>query len=299
MTIISPETTGSGKPESPHVFPLKNAGDLELTFIGAGSAFSKSFYQNNVLVVKGDTHFLVDCGSRTPEALARMGLSVMDIGTYLITHSHADHIGGLEEVMLVNRYVARKRPRIIVTDKLKRILWTMSLRGGTAWNEAKNGLPLVFEDYWEQVPPRRMAKGDREFSIVREGPVEIGLYRTKHVPDSAATWEDSFPSYGLLLDQRVLFTSDTRWDPELVLEMDRQYDLETVFHDCQFYRGGVHASLEELDGLPASIKAKTWLMHYGDTMEKERDHAAGLGFAGFAAQGATYRFEARVESPAK
>ena len=269
---------------------LRNEGDLEISFIGSGSAFSKKFFQNNILVVKGEVHILVDCGSRTPEALSTLGLSVTDIGTYLVTHSHADHIGGLEEVMLLNRYGAHKRPRIIVTDKLKRILWNMSLRGGASYNEVKNGSPLVFEDFFEQVPPRRILKADREFSVVQEGPLEIGVFRTKHIPDAAVGWEDSFPSYGLVFDRRVLFTSDTRFDPELILDMDRQYGLETIFHDCQFFKGGVHASLEELATLPASIKAKTWLMHYGDGIEEQRDKAAKFGFAGFAAERHTYRF---------
>jgi ribonuclease BN (tRNA processing enzyme) len=293
MTIISPERAAS-KDSIPDLgLGLKNKGDLDLTFIGAGSAFSKKYFQNNLLVVKGDVHILVDCGSRAPEALSRLGLSVTDIGTYLITHSHADHIGGLEEVMLLNRYFAHKRPRIIVTNKLKNILWTMSLRGGAAYNEVKNGSPLAFEDFWEQVPPRRLAKADRELSVVQEGPLEIGLFRTKHIPDSAATWEDSFPSYGLLLDRRVLFTSDTRWDPDLILDMDREYGLETIFHDCQFFKGGVHASLEELSDLPAPIRKKTWLMHYGDKMEEEKAHIAKLGFAGFATEWNTYRFPPR------
>jgi len=52
---------------------LTNGGELELTFIGSGSAFSKVFYQNNLLIVKGDSHLLVDCGTRAPEALARLG----------------------------------------------------------------------------------------------------------------------------------------------------------------------------------------------------------------------------------
>jgi ribonuclease BN (tRNA processing enzyme) len=74
---------------------LENKGDLELTFIGTGGAFSKKYFQNNVLVVKGDSHLLIDCGTRAPEALDLLGLSVGAIRNYLVTHSHADHIGGL------------------------------------------------------------------------------------------------------------------------------------------------------------------------------------------------------------
>jgi len=101
-----------------------------LFFIGAGNAFTKKFYQNNALIVKGQDHVLIDCGTRTPEALATLGLSVMDVHTYLITHSHADHIGGLEEVMLINRYMARRKtiPRIPVEALTER--WRCLQRAG-------------------------------------------------------------------------------------------------------------------------------------------------------------------------
>lgn len=271
---------------------LKNDRSLDLTFIGTGSAFSKRFFQNNILVVKGDRHVLVDCGTRTPEALTQLGLSVTDIDTYLITHTHADHIGGLEEVMLSHRYSLHKKPRMIITDKLKHILWSMSLRGGAAYNEVKDGVPLAFDDLWETALPKRVRNADRELAVFNEGELEIRLFRTKHIPDSAVSWEDSFPSYGLLLDRRVLFTSDTRYDPDLILDLEAEYGLETIFHDCQFFRGGVHASLEELSALPAQIKAKTLLMHYGDGVDAQRAKAADAGFAGFVEQWATYRFEA-------
>src|SRR5512145_990534 len=100
-----------------HPLPLKNDGHLGLTFIGSGSAFSKRFFQTNVLIVKGNTHLLVDCGSRAPEALYKLGRSVTEIENMLITHSHADHIGGLEECMLLNRYAAKRKASIVITKE--------------------------------------------------------------------------------------------------------------------------------------------------------------------------------------
>lgn len=303
MVIIKHGKDGAPKEDSPMALPLQNSGELDLTFIGAGSAFSKKFYQNNLLVVKGDRNVLIDCGSRAPEALAGLGLNVMSIGAFLITHSHADHIGGLEEAMLMNRYVAHKRGRMIITEKYERMLWSMSLRGGATFNEEHEGKNLQFEDFWDAVRPQRIRGADREFSTIREGGLELGLFRTKHIPDSALGWEDSAPSYGVLIDKKILFSSDTRHDPELLMEMDREFGLEAVFQDCQFYKGGVHASLEELGELPQDIKAKTWLMHYGDAVDKYRDRASELGFAGFVEERTTYRFAAKeqavaVKSPA-
>jgi ribonuclease BN (tRNA processing enzyme) len=269
---------------------LINGGNLDLTFIGAGGAFSKKFFQNNLLVVKGSSHVLVDCGTRAPEALALLGLSVGQIRNYLITHSHADHIGGLEEVMLVGRYGLRHKSTMIVTDKLAKALWSMSLRGGASFNEEKGGAYLKFEDFWDRVTPRGIRGADRELCEARVGDVEILLFRTKHIPDSATDWLSSFPSYGLILDRRVLFTSDTRYDPEMVVSLEAEYGFEAIFHDCQLFTGGVHASLEELAGLPPEIRAKTRLMHYGDKIEDFMPRIADLGFAGIAEQWKTYSF---------
>ena len=40
---------------------LKNDGDLSLFFVGTGAAFAKTLNQNNLLIVKGDDHLLIDC----------------------------------------------------------------------------------------------------------------------------------------------------------------------------------------------------------------------------------------------
>ena len=273
---------------------LINGGDLDLTFIGVGSAFSKKYFQNNLLVVKGDSHLLVDCGTRAPEALSLLGLSVGQIGNYLITHTHADHIGGLEEVMLVNRYGLKRRTTMVVTDRLRKALWSMSLRGGASFNEEREGEYLAFGDFWDAIVPKRVRGGDRELCEAQVGGIQVRLFRTKHIPDSSPDWSSSFPSYGLILDGRILFTSDTRYDPEMVVSLEAEYGFEAIFHDCQLFTGGVHTSLDEIAGLPPSIRAKTRLMHYGDRIEEFAPRIAELGFAGIAEQWKTYSFPAAV-----
>jgi ribonuclease BN (tRNA processing enzyme) len=273
--------------------PLTNGGRLDLTFIGTGSAFTKEFYQNNILVVKGEGHLLVDCGSRTPEALAKLGLSVGQIRNYLITHSHADHIGGLEEVMLMGRYVSRRKSSMVVTDKLAKALWSMSLRGGASFNEEKGGAYLEFDDFWDRIRPKPLRGADRELCEANVDGIGVRLFRTMHIPDTAADWASSFLSYGVILDERILFTSDTRYDPEMVKELDEEYGFEAIFHDCQLFTGGVHASLDELAGLPKPIRARTRLMHYGDKIGEALPRIEKLGFAGIAEQWKTYSFAPR------
>jgi len=284
-----PKYEAGGRP----ALALRNEGNLELTFLGTGSAFSKKFFQTNLLAVKGGSHLLIDCGTRATEALSQLGLSVGAVRNYLITHSHADHIGGLEEVMLVNRYGFKQKSHIVITDKLKRILWSMSLRGGASYNESHDGKPLEFEDFWDVVTPTRVPGGKRELCEARVGELEVRLFRTKHIPDSVPDWRDSFPSYGVILDRRVLFTSDSRHDPDWVAALDAEYHFEAVFHDCQLFTGGVHASLDELADLPPGLRAKTYLVHYGDKVEDFAARIRELGFAGIAEQWKTYSFPAK------
>ena len=41
-------------------------------------------------------------------------------------------------------------------------------------------------------------------------------------------------------------------------------NIKFIFHDCQFYAGGVHASYQDLLNFPVDIRKKMYLTHYGD-----------------------------------
>lgn len=271
--------------------PLSNSGALSLMPIGCGGAFSKTLYQNNFLVVKGDDHLMIDCGTRTPEALSRLGRPVTDIRNWLITHSHADHVGGLEEVMLMGRYVARKKPRVVVTAEYEKILWNFSLKGGAEFNESHDGVGLSFADFWEIQRPEWLEGFPRETFHTRIGSIDVKAVRTCHYPEQARDWSESAYSIGLILDERILFTGDTKFDPELLESFDKLYHFEYIFHDVQFFTGGVHAGLDELCTLSPSLRERMILMHYPDSFEDHSKRVKQEGFLGFARQGAMYTFD--------
>ena len=66
---------------------LENDGELSFFFVGVGSAFAKAHFQNNILVIKGSDHLLIDCGTLCPYALWNYGVNSTSIKNLLITWS--------------------------------------------------------------------------------------------------------------------------------------------------------------------------------------------------------------------
>jgi hypothetical protein len=277
-------------PVSARKLSLTNDGGLDLFFVGVGSAFTKRNYQTNLLLVKGNDHLLIDCGTKCSQAFYDLGMPITWVRNFLITHSHADHIGGLEEVSLLGKYMTKQKPNMIISETYQHILWDMSLRGGCAYNEEEAGDILSFGDFWNVFRPQWAENFPRETYRAGLGSLDVLIMRTKHVPDSSSDWQSSFWSCGVIVDGRVMFTSDTRFDRELVEQYDEKFNLEAIFHDCQFFTGGVHASLNELKDLPAHIKKKMYLTHYGDNWEQFEGKISEYGFADFAKQHVWYEF---------
>ena len=94
----------------------------------------------------------------------------------------------------------------------------------------------------------------------------------------------------MIIDNKILYTSDTRFDLDLLESFDRKFKFETIFHDCQLFTAGIHASIDELSSLPARLKKKIVLMHYGDNWRDFRTQAKEAGFHSWAKQGHTYTF---------
>ncbi len=278
------------KPESLDNRKLKltNDGKLELFFIGVGSAFTKRLFQTNLLIVKGDDHLLIDCGTKCTQALYELGVPATEIRNLLITHSHADHIGGLEEIALMGRYAIRKKPVIVIDKTFQHILWDKSLKGGSAYNEDKGGKGLRFTDYWDIIRPELLDNYPRETFQAKIGNIDIKIMRTRHIPDSSPGWKNAFWSCGVIIDDKILFTSDTMYDEDLIISFDNRFNFEAIFHDAQFFTGGVHASLDELNELPPDIKKKIFITHYGDNWEEYEDKVNQYGFQGLAKQHVFY-----------
>ena len=145
---------------------------------------------------------------------------------------------------LVGYYVTRSKSKMIITDEFKKKLWNQSLRGGIQYSE--NG-KMTFDDYFVQLKPELIQKKPFQIFETSVGSVNLKLFRTRHVTTRKDSLRQSQISYGLIIDNRILFSGDTQFNPAQLDFIMKNYDIEVIFHDCDFsgYSEGVHASSPE------------------------------------------------------
>jgi ribonuclease BN (tRNA processing enzyme) len=274
--------------------PLTNDGSLWCFFLGTGSMFALKNFQTNFLLVKGQDHLLVDFGMTGPMALHQTARrQASEIRAVLVTHAHEDHAGGVGYLALANRYIGipfMKAPKIklVVAPPFEPLFWNHSLRGSLGWNEGPSGVEegLSLSDYFDVVRPTPLNAHERETWAADVGGIHVEMFRTRHIPERAQTWQDAWYSYGLVVDGRVFFSGDSQFDRPLI-EHYAALGVEHFFHDVQFFPGAVHAPLADLRTLPDSLRSRMWLMHYADNYDSQDPS----GFAGWARQGIIYDFE--------
>ena len=253
---------------------------MKITFLGVGSAFSKLYGTSAALVESGSMKLLLDCGQSIPSILDDKCGGFKNVTHILITHLHADHIGGLEQVAIMMRMVYKKKITIISTASVLDRLWNCSLRGGLEFLEItpNDDQSQTLEDYFTLLPIEK----HQWVSIAPEqSPVQLKLHTNNHVL-KLETYGIELANGSLEKENRVLYSGDVRFTPEYI-----RYGFENcnlVFHDCQLFDSGennilgVHASYNQLLSLPAKIRQKIWIYHYGDSLLPD---AKSDGFSGF------------------
>ena len=272
---------------------FKNDGQLSLFFLGTGGAFSKKYFQNNALIIKGNSHILIDCGTLCPLAFSFFNSDITQVRNFLLTHNHADHIGGMEEIALVNMYGTKQVPNILITDEFKKILWNESLKGGLKIKGENSAKPTMsFDDYFHQIKPKKIKKSPRPFYEAEIGDINLKIFRTKHIFTDKNNWKNSYYSVGVLIDNKIIYTGDSQADKELIEWLTSEFNIECIFHDCQFGHNAVHTDYEELlKILTPDLRKKTYLCHYSDNADQQKDRVMQDGFAGCVMRGVYYDCE--------
>lgn len=228
---------------------------MEIVFLGTGNAFSRKYFNSNVLIKFSNTNLLIDCGITCPMSLENIGIELDHIHNVFISHLHADHVGGLEELAIKHKYFYHRKLNLYIPMRLKNDIWYNSLRGGLEFTvEGK-----VDIEYYFNVHPV-----ESTFTIANK---TFEIIPTLHIP--------GMPSYGILFDG-IFYTNDMVFQRSLLDKMLEKSN--TIIHDCSFTPNPVHAYYKELLELPLQIREKIYLIHYADGTENKQQYMIEQGF---------------------
>ncbi|WP_339315661.1 MBL fold metallo-hydrolase [Paenibacillus sp. FSL R10-2734] len=220
---------------------------LSLQMLGTGNAFAKNYFNNNGLLLDNDYTLLIDCGITAPLAMHTIGKTFHDVNATLITHIHADHVGGLEELALTLKHVYGQSMTLLLPETLIEPLWDNTLKGGLYQKDAVASLADIFE-----VTPMKPG-----ITYKLSPSLSLEIIPTPHIPGKN--------SYSLLINNEIFYSADMTFQPDLLISLVRERGIRMILHDCQLGGAGVvHTTLEELLSLPEDVRMLIKLMHYSD-----------------------------------
>lgn len=251
-------------------------GPMEFTIrpIGTNAAFSVKGYNTNYIIEGPQGRFLFDCGSTAGRALDRIGLNLSDFQEVYLSHLHLDHVGGLVQLGLSRFSAGMERAKLYCHIDLAEKIWPLFLQSFMTRAISRDGQEENFEfaDFFElsSLPD----PGDDFTSSVTISGIRCTLFRSRHPASSEC--------HGLILNEKVLITSDTIFMPEKLEEAANRFPLEAIFHHCTYNPAlaGMHATVEQLRSLPGDLRELIILSHYDDHMTGKHDPVFELAIPG-------------------
>jgi ribonuclease BN (tRNA processing enzyme) len=183
---------------------------MHVQIVGCGDAFGTGGRFNTCYHLRGErTNALLDCGASSLVALNRLGIDRNAIDVILVSHFHADHIGGVPFFMLEANYVLkRERPLLIAGPKGLKDRYTR-------WMElafpGSTGMDLRFKLSFQELEIGARAT---------VGPLGVTPFHVIH-DDRAG------PCLGFRIEvegKLIAFSGDTEWTDALI-EVGRGADL--------------------------------------------------------------------------
>lgn len=241
-----------------------------LDFIGCGSAFNTKLGNNSAYIKKGETLFLIDCGSSTFKRIQELNLldGVKHINVF-ITHTHPDHIGSLGDLIFYSYYSMGEmgKPKVHVFAhkylEMDRILRDVGvtedkyyLRGFWTDDDHTGFMTIVTN------------AGSQDFQIIAYA------YEVEHADELLCV------GFHILYEGvKIYYSGDSNMIPDHVLHSFINGDIDIMYQDtCKAdYDGNVHLSLRKLtEYIPRELRHKVYCMHLDKQFDVEE--AKSLGF---------------------
>lgn len=228
---------------------------LQLRFLGVGDAAAHELGNASAVLegADGTPLLLIDCGPTVvPAYLARYGVLPTAI---FVTHTHLDHIGGLENLFY---RLACEHPELPPS----RLYLPATI------------IPRLQQQLAED--PYKLAEGGTNFwdrfQVIPVGGhfwhagLSFDVFEVNHHGYRAA--------YGIGLHRHFVYTGDTRPIPETLATFASAGEL--VFHDCALRGNPSHTGVADLQGsYPAALRDRLVLYHYESAQAADGLRALG------------------------
>lgn len=230
-----------------------------LHFLGTGAAHAVELGSSSAVLERdGKPLLLIDCGPDTLDRyLAAYGEPPQNI---YITHTHMDHVGGLERLFTRLWFNEALRGRTRVFAHAALIPWLQKRVADYPGVLAEGGV-----NYWEAF---RLVPCSRGFWL--DG-LWFDVFATRHHrPDT---------SFGVALAGSFVFTGDTRPIPEVLAHYAT--DTPLIAHDCGLIGNPSHTGVDDVEReYDEALRARLLLYHYGSLVDGTTLAARGYKVAG-------------------
>lgn len=217
-----------------------------LHFLGVGAAHAVELGSSAVVLEReGEPVLLIDCG---PDTLDRYHTAYGRLPHALfITHTHMDHVAGLEQLFIRLWFDQRLRGTTKVFVHAGLVPWLQARVADYPGALAEGGV-----NYWEAF---RLLPCTRGFWLDGSW---FDVFATRHhVPGT---------SYGLALDGGFVYTGDTRPIPEVLAR--HAGGGEVIAHDCSLVGNPSHTGIDDIEReYPDALRRQLLLYHYGSAAD--------------------------------
>ena len=218
----------------------------QLHFLGTGAANAVELGSSSAVLERdGEPLLLIDCG---PDTLDRYLAAYKALPCALyITHTHMDHVGGLERLFTRLWFNENLRGQTRVFAHAALIPWLQTRVADYPGVLAEGGV-----NYWEAF---RLVPCSRGFWL---DSYWFDVFATRHHRPET--------SFGVALNGCFAYTGDTRPIPEVLTQYAGSN--ECIAHDCGLIGNPSHTGIDDIEReYTEDMRARMMLYHYGSAAD--------------------------------